>query len=74
MFFMKQGSTLFLKIAVIILVFPFWLVFYLLPQIANVAFEEAANCEIAYIVYGNFNRYVCFGDTVFVHCIRHLNF
>ena len=53
-FFMKRGSTLFLKLAVIILGIPILaLCVYLLPQIANVAFEEAANgARLGYMVLG----------------------
>ena len=51
---MKRGSTLFLKLAVIIIGIPILaLCFYLLPQIANVAFEEAANgAKLGYMVLG----------------------
>ena len=54
MFFMKRGSTLFLKLAVILIGIPiFALCIYLLPQIANVAFEEAANgARLGYMVLG----------------------
>ena len=52
--FMKRGSTHFLKLAVIIIGIPILaLCVYLLPQIANVAFEEATNgARLAYIVLG----------------------
>ena len=51
---MKRGSTLFLKLAVIIIGIPILaLCVYLLPQIANVAFEEAANgARLGYMVLG----------------------
>ena len=63
---MKRGSTLFLKLAVIIIGIPILaLCVYLLPQIANVAFEEAANgARLGYMVLGILTRYVCFGDTI----------
>lgn len=51
---MKQGSTLFLKIAVIFIGLPVLaLCIYFLPQIANVAIEEAKNgAKLAYVVFG----------------------
>ena len=51
---MKRGSTLFLKLAVILIGIPVLaLCIYLLPQIANVAFEEAANgARLASMVLG----------------------
>ncbi|MGM8216579.1 DUF2975 domain-containing protein [Bacillaceae bacterium W0354] len=51
---MKQVSTVFLKIAVIIIGIPVLaLCIFLLPQIANVAFGELVNgAELGYIVLG----------------------
>ena len=73
---MKRGSTLFLKLAVIIIGIPILaLCIYLLPQIANVAFEEAANgARLGYMVLGilmlcTFRRY-----RFIQHCIKRLNF
>lgn len=51
---MKKGSTLFLKIAVILMGIPVLaLCLFLLPQIANEATEAAARgSDLAYVVYG----------------------
>ena len=51
---MKRSSTLFLKIAVILMGIPVLaLCVFLLPQIANIAFGEAANgSTLAYMVFG----------------------
>lgn len=51
---MKNGSTLFLKVALIIIGVPVLaLCVFLLPKIANVAFEEAANgATLGYMVIG----------------------
>lgn len=51
---MKRSSTLFLKLALIIIAIPVLaLCIYLLPQIAIVAFEEAGNgATLGYIVIG----------------------
>jgi hypothetical protein len=51
---MKRGSTLFLKIAVILMGLPvFALCLFLLPQIADEANEAAARgSDLAFVVYG----------------------
>jgi hypothetical protein len=51
---MKQGSTLFLKIAVVLIGLPVLaLCIFLLPQLAMEAFEHAKKAEtLAYIVFG----------------------
>ncbi|MGJ9384347.1 hypothetical protein CR203_14675 [Salipaludibacillus neizhouensis] len=51
---MKQGSTIFLKIAVFLIGIPFLAIcIFLLPQIAIEAFGEAKNgAELAYVVFG----------------------
>ncbi|HZG70265.1 MAG TPA: DUF2975 domain-containing protein [Chondromyces sp.] len=51
---MKRGSTLFLRTAVIFIGIPVLaLCIFLLPQIANVAIEEAKKgAELAYVVFG----------------------
>ncbi|MFC3040840.1 DUF2975 domain-containing protein [Virgibacillus xinjiangensis] len=51
---MKRGSTLLLKIAVILIGVPILgLCIFLLPQIAMEAFEQAGNgAELAYVVFG----------------------
>jgi uncharacterized membrane protein YuzA (DUF378 family) len=51
---MKRSSTLFLKLAVILMGIPVLaLGIFVLPQIANVAFGEAANgSKLAYMVFG----------------------
>ncbi|SHN27431.1 DUF2975 domain-containing protein [Gracilibacillus kekensis] len=51
---MKQGSTIFLKIAVILMGLPVLaLCIFLLPQIANEAIEAAKNnSTLAYVVFG----------------------
>jgi hypothetical protein len=51
---MKRGSTIFLKIAVILIGIPILaLCIFLLPQIANEAIEQAkSSSELAYVVFG----------------------
>ncbi|WP_226035237.1 DUF2975 domain-containing protein [Aquibacillus saliphilus] len=51
---MKQGSTIFLKIALILMGIPVLaLCLFLLPQIANEANEQATRgSDLAYVVYG----------------------
>ena len=62
---MKRGSTLFLKIAVILIGIPVLaLCIFLLPQIANVHLKNAANPDWAYMIYPILIGYVCIGDTV----------
>ena len=61
---MKQGSTLFLKIAVILMGIPVLaLCIFLLPRLANNAAELIQN--IAYILYPILIDYVCISDPVF---------
>ena len=63
---MKRGSTLFLKIAVILIGIPVLaLCIFLLPQIANEA-NDAAQIGSRFGLYGisPFNRYVCISDTI----------
>jgi len=63
---MKRRSTIFLKIAVILIGIPILaLCIFLLPQIANEAFEQAKGEQI-WLMY--FNYYVRSGDT-FLYCI-----
>ena len=58
---MKRGSTLFLKIAVILIGIPVLaLCIFLLPQIANEANEAAEKVQILLISYMHFNRLCIF--------------
>ena len=59
---MKRGSTLFLKIAVILIGIPVLaLCIFLVPEIANFAAELYP--DIAYMKYLVLIDYVCIGDT-----------
>ena len=59
---MKQGTTLFLKIAVILIGIPVLaLCIFLVPEIANYAAELYP--DLAYYEISRFHRFVCNGDT-----------
>ena len=59
---MKRGTTLFLKIAVILIGIPVLaLCIFLVPEIANDAAKLVP--EFAYMTISRFNRFVCIGDT-----------
>ena len=64
---MKQGSTLFLKLAVFVIGIPVLaLCIFMVSMIAKYIAEGISGCD--YVISWHFNNYVCIGDTI-LRCV-----